>query len=621
MKYKKITILFFIIAISSCNKQLYNIDREHNTILVTHADKSEKSSDVKLSRREISNNAISHEIDTYAGGYLYEAVRDEKSGEMISVKQLDEITISSRSYNISERNGSISLGFVVTIPASLMNSRWQIVLLPILSRGDDTLHFSKIVVKGEDFKRAQEKSYCRYEKYLHKIIPDDADFYTFYTDLPNLIIFLERNLPKSRIFEGHFNEELQSEFGISEKKIIDHYVKNWLIEKNEKRKREKDLYFNKYVKNQKIKNCKLDSVIKSSNGDFAFHYTQEILANEQSSKLYLNLYSTISDISGFSINIKPSDTLIYNVSSMVSLLDTSKKYTKKIVFRKVSTTKSLSITFKSGEYKLDPNLSGNLDQLQMIKQYLDNNNSNELKLDSLIITATASPEGSYKSNKILSANRAASVVKYFNDILKDVKIISRSIPEEWSKLSLLIQNDSNIIERPKIMECFKIDDPDKRELAMMLLKKDYNHIKEEFYPLLRKVDFTFYHHKINMIKDTIHTTEIDSNYMNGIKLLKERKYQDAVKILTAYDDVNTAIAYMSLGNNATAEKILAKLPKSAKTIYLMSILASRNNQEEKAVKYFLKAKQMDISIAYRGTLDPEISYLIRKYNLNDDLFK
>ncbi|MBP9019851.1 MAG: hypothetical protein KBG04_08555, partial [Bacteroidales bacterium] len=60
---------------------------------------------------------------------------------------------------------------------------------------------------------------------------------------------------------------------------------------------------------------------------------------------------------------------------------------------------------------------------------------------------------------------------------------------------------------------------------------------------------------------------------------------------------------------------------SAKTIYLMSILASRNNQEEKAVKYFLKAKQMDISIAYRGTLDPEISYLIRKYNLNDDLFK
>jgi hypothetical protein len=23
------------------------------------------------------------------------------------------------------------------------------------------------------------------------------------------------------------------------------------------------------------------------------------------------------------------------------------------------------------------------------------------------------------------------------------------------------------------MECFKIDDPDKRELAMMLLKKDY----------------------------------------------------------------------------------------------------------------------------------------------------
>ena len=53
----------------------------------------------------------------------------------------------------------------------------------------------------------------------------------------------------------------------------------------------------------------------------------------------------------------------------------------------------------------------------------------------------------------------------------------------------------------------------------------------------------------------------------------------------------------------------------------MAVLSARKGDEEQAVKFFLLSKELNFSMAYRGGLDPEISSLIRKYNLNKDLFE
>ena len=644
---KKCLILLVIeLLLIGCSKKIYRIERDDVTINVRHEDRRYKNI-ISLSGNKKKD--LSYKEPLTGRNFLIEnAARDEKSGEMIGVRELEEVIVTAKSENISERNGIILLGFIITVPSAILDSRWQLEILPILSIGADTIHFSSIAITGIDFKKAQSKGYLKYEKYLRRIIPDEADFYEFYTDLPNLVLFLERNLPESRILEGINNNELKSEFGISEKQIVDHYVREWLIERNEKRKREKDLYFNKYVRIPRIRGCRLDSVIKDINGDFAYHYSQEVVASKESSKLRLNLYGTIRDQSGLAVRLKPSDTLQYNVSSMISFIDTTARYKKKTVYRRVSSNINASIEFKPGKYKIDPALSSNLRQLTIIKDTIGKIiNNDELVLDSLIITAASSPEGYYSNNKILSARRAGAIKQYLQEILetgkdesftiinghlvsenndtvkneKKLYIVSKSIPEEWSELLRLIQIDQNIVEKEKIIGCMDIRNPDDRENAMKIYRKDYRYIKEYLYPALRKVDFTFHLHKRGMIKDTIHTKELDTVYQRGVAYLKERRYSDALKILSCYEDFNTAIAHMSLGHDFSADKILSGCNETAIKVYLQAILAARRDEEDQAIQYFKKAKKMDISMAYRGSLDPEISYLINKYNLNEDLFK
>jgi len=640
--------IMLVIIMSSCNNRIYKLRKLDPSPSLSHAINSTEYN-INLSRGAKTLSKSFTYIDTAGKEIIInEAVKDEKSGEMVSLRYLNEIVVSAKSHNISERNGLIRLDFMVKIPSALQNSRWQIDLLPVLSRGDDTIHFCRILLSGKEFKREQQKGYKRYEKYLRTIIPDDADFLEFYTDLPNLILFLERNLPNSKILAGNSNDQLETLFGVTEKNIVDHYVKQWLIYKNEKRKSGKERYFNKYVKNPYITGVKLDSIIRMGNGDFAYHYSQEIVANENSSRLMLNLYGQVREISGICIKLRPSDTLVYNVSSMVNFIDDVKKYKKKIVERKVISSMSASVEFKTGKAEIDESLSGNSLELEKIRIALKNMlEDNEFILDSIILTSSSSPEGPFMSNKRLSSDRASSIQnyceKYIQTLNEDIityeigktgssimpryetdiqrLIVKKSIPEDWETLKLLVMQDSNILNKKTVLECFKIQDPDLREKDLAKKVMDYIYIREKIYPFLRRVNFTFHLHRKGMVKDTIQSTEPDSLYMQAINLLKERRYEDALMILKDYNDFNTVIAHISLGHDLSAEKILLSCPDSAYKVYLLAILAARKGDEEQAVKYFLRSKELNHSMAYRGSLDPEISYLIRKYDLNKDLFK
>ena len=89
-------------------------------------------------------------------------------------------------------------------------------------------------------------------------------------------------------------------------------------------------------------------------------------------------------------------------------------------------------------------------------------------------------------------------------------------------------------------------------------------------------------------------------------------------ILRPYEDRNTALAYMSLGYDAAAYRILRAEPDAASTPdiqYMLAILASRLGDEEQAVTYFLRSVELRENLKFRGNLDPEISRLIRKYGL------
>ena len=101
-----------------------------------------------------------------------QAERDSITGEEITTVQLSEITVTAKSKQVAERNGKINLDFIVTVPGSLINNKWQLQLTPIAYKAQDTVFLDKIFLSGSDFAKMQKKGYLQYQAFLSSIIPD-----------------------------------------------------------------------------------------------------------------------------------------------------------------------------------------------------------------------------------------------------------------------------------------------------------------------------------------------------------------------------------------------------------------------------------------------------------------
>ena len=136
--------------------------------------------------------------------------------------------------------------------------------------------------------------------------------------------------------------------------------------------------------------------------------------------------------------------------------------------------------------------------------------------------------------------------------------------------------------------------------------------------MLRAVKFAFHLHRKGMVKDTLHTTVLDTTYMKGVQAIKDRDYKTAVSLLRPYGDYNAAVAYCCLDYNESAISILEGLDRDAPVNYLLAILYSRKEMTRDAVQCYLAACRLDPSYIHRGNLDPEISALIKLYDLNKE---
>ena len=117
------------------------------------------------------------------------------------------------------------------------------------------------------------------------------------------------------------------------------------------------------------------------------------------------------------------------------------------------------------------------------------------------------------------------------------------------------------------------------------------------------------------MQDTVYTNEPDTTYARAVEYMEKRKYEQALEILRPYEDMNTAIAYMSLGYDKAALRIFGNLPQTAETKYMQAILQARLGNEEQAVRLLLSAVDMDEKMKFRANLDPELSALVKKYGL------
>ena len=240
----------------------------------------------------------------------------------------------------------------------------------------------------------------------------------------------------------------------------------------------------------------------------------------------------------------------------------------------------------------------------------------EFYVDTITLTAASSPEGAYAFNERLSQGRAQALKRYLvrrygRSI--DTMLTVRWVAEDWAELTNHIRTDREIVNRDAILELIAAEkNPDRREQAIRKrFPQEYAYIRSVIYPQLRAVNFRYNLRRKGMVKDTIHTTELDTVYARGVALLQKRKYAKALYILNDYNDRNTVVAHLSMDHNERALELLAAMPEDAVTEYLRAIACSRLGRKAEGREHFLEACRLDGRMEYRGNLDPEIAELLK----------
>ena len=512
---------------------------------LTRAERQERQQDsrpqvVKLQRD--SNTFYLAPVDTLS------------NGERVMALRIEQVTVVAKARTIPERNGRVTLDFIVTLPKTLLGSSRSVVITPILHKPGESVPLEDLVIRGGRFSLLQERDYWQYETYVERFRPDTVG---------------------------------------------------------------REAAFNRFVKFPYPEDVRLDSLVEGRS-TVTYYYSQEVKTDETSKKILVTLQGQVLAVDDSAYRLPPSDTLSYVVSSMLSFVDTVPRYRIKVIDKFVTVEDRNYIQFFVGDTRVVDTQDDNRRQLDkitgLIRQIVE---QQEFYVDTITLTAASSPEGAYAFNDRLSQGRAAALKRYLvrrygRSI--DTMLTVRWVAEDWQELTNRIRTDREVVSRDAILELIAEEkNPDRREQAIrQQFSKEYAYIRSVIYPQLRAVNFRYSLRRKGMVKDTIHTTELDTAYARGVQLLQKRKYAKALYILNDYNDRNTVVAHLSLDHNERAMELLATMPKDAVTEYLRAIACSRLGRKAEGREHFLEACRLDGRMEYRGNLDPEIAELLKQ---------
>ena len=556
------------------------------------------------------------------GPVIMNAIRDTETGEMVATDIIRASRVVARFRNVAERGGKVSVSFDVIVPEGMKDSRYQLKIWPYMAMAGDMVGLEPVYITGEKYRYRQLKGYERYRAFLASIVSDTTDFIR----IGQLEVFLARNFPQTYAMRNDssvVNDEIaQSLFGLTQTQAVTHYTRKWQVRANERRKQRKDKMFSKYVRDPlAVEGIRLDTVLTSSSGDFIYRYLHTFSPPPMVKKVSVSLRGKIYQDGEFVDDLPFPDDITFYISSLSGLVQDKVRYKMVILERRIYDNTKVLLDFEQGSSQLDTLLGDNASELMRVRRCVGDMFSNEdYDLDSLKITASCSLEGSIDYNRRLSSARAESVKEVLADDFPDswrTKVYSAATPENWEHFSLLVENDTILTDSCRKRIARQVEKasvrPDDAEASLARMP-EYRYLREKIYPKLRYVKFEFYMHRVGMVKDTLHTTEIDSVYMAGLDALRNMDYKHAVSQLRQYRDYNSALALTSADYNHTALDVLQALSKTdPKVCYLMAIVLSRLGQKTEAARYLDLAVAYDPMLKYRANLDPELSGYINNF--------
>lgn len=567
------------------------------------------------------------------GPLIMNAIRDTETGEMVATDVISASRVTARFRNVAERGGRVTLQFDITVPSSLIQSDLQLKFQPVMklycNRANggsgpatvltDSLFLEPVFITGEGYRKQQLRGYERYAAFLNSIVTDNAVFIR----KEQLEIFLRRYFPDTYAMknDSSFVSEPMAEnlFGVNQKTALEHYTRQLLKKRNDRKIRNKDKMFHKYVKDPIVtENIRLDTVLASVNGNLTYRYVQPLKAPAGLKKVVTGISGSVYRNGAVLCEMADIEDIVFYVSSLTTLMDKRPRYLYRIVEKTVRDNTNAFIDFEQGSYALDTSMTGNAMELKRIRKcFEDVYGKTDLEVDSIVVTASCSPEGSFGHNRKLAEKRSLSIMEYVSEHFHNSEceyLRASSVPENWELFTKLVQNDTVLDERRKtaIAELSRMEDKDRAEVLLSRMP-EYRYLRGKIYPMLRTVCFDFYLHRKNMQKDTVHTTELDTLYMNGLEALGNADYKKASLLLKPYKDYNAALALASAGYDHTALSVLAELGKcDAKALYLRALLKSRVGSVDEALGDFEEAVALEPSMIHRANLDPEMTAVLKR---------
>jgi len=270
------------------------------------------------------------------------------------------------------------------------------------------------------------------------------------------------------------------------------------------------------------------------------------------------------------------------------------------------------IDFPVNRTAIQENYRNNAEELAKIRRTIDSvREDGDISLNSISIKGYASPEGKYANNLRLAKGRTESLKAYVNGLYHfgNDFIGTESVPENWEGLRSFVEA-SQLANKKAILEVIDGSlEPDAKEKALATqFPEDYNIIKENCYPALRrtdyKIDYQVRHYadaeEIRSIIDTRpQNLSLEEFYIaaQGLDAGSEEFndiFETAVRMFPHDEaaNLNAGVSALQCGDLKRAARYLDRAGESAEAVYARGVLAALQQDYTKADELFCQVSEI-----------------------------
>lgn len=250
------------------------------------------------------------------------------------------------------------------------------------------------------------------------------------------------------------------------------------------------------------------------------------------------------------------------------------------------------VNFRVSKMDIDPQYMSNSEELGKILATIDDVKKGN-KVTGIALKGFASPESPYANNERLAKGRVEALRNYLanHEQMPKEQIRTEYEPENWEGLRKYVEESTSLSNKQAILELIDSDrEPDNKETVIrQRFPKDYQYLKDNCYPALRKTDYAIqyevqHYTDVEEIKRVFKSAPqnlsleefyiVAQAYEPGTEDFNE-VFQTAVRLFP--DDpvanLNAASACMEIGQLNKAEQYLQKASNLSEAATAREILA------------------------------------------------